>query len=47
MYGNVMFRFVFEERLVHFHQYPLDAYFHQFLGPSINDDYANLCIWIF
>jgi hypothetical protein len=30
---------------VYFHQYPLDASFHKFLGPSINNDYANLCIW--
>jgi hypothetical protein len=29
-----------------FCQYPFDASFHQFLGPSINNDYANLCIWI-
>jgi hypothetical protein len=25
---------------MYFHQYPLNASFHQFLGPSINNDYA-------
>jgi hypothetical protein len=27
--------------LVHFHQYPLDAFFHQFLDPFINNDYLD------
>ncbi len=31
---------------MYFHPYPLDTYFHQFLGPSNNNNYANLCIWI-
>jgi hypothetical protein len=31
---------------VYFHQHPLDASFHQFLGSFINNDYANLCVWI-
>jgi hypothetical protein len=35
-----------EEKLVYFHQYPLNASFHQFLDSFINNDYANLCIWI-
>jgi hypothetical protein len=30
---------------MYFHQYPLDASFHKFVGPSINNDYVNLCIW--
>jgi hypothetical protein len=27
-------QFFFEEKLVYFHQYPLDASFYQFVGPS-------------
>jgi hypothetical protein len=27
---------------MYFHQYSLDASFHQFLGPSINNDYVYL-----
>jgi hypothetical protein len=38
---------LFEEQLVYFHQYPLNIYCHQFLGPFINNNYANLSIWIF
>ncbi len=33
------------KKSVYSHQYPLDASFHKFLGPSINNDNANLCIW--
>jgi hypothetical protein len=40
---NYVYNYFFEEKLVYFHQYPLDASFHQLLGPSINNDYANLC----
>jgi hypothetical protein len=32
--------------MMYFHQNPLDASFHQFLSPSINNDYWNLCIYI-
>jgi hypothetical protein len=46
MYVNVMFIIFFKNKLVYFHPYPLDESFYQFLGPSINNDYANLCIWI-
>jgi len=41
-----VYNYFLEDKLVYFHQYLLDASFHQFLSPSINNDYANLCIWI-
>jgi len=39
MYENIMFKIIYLKRNW------LDAYFHKFLSPSINNDYANLCIW--
>jgi hypothetical protein len=39
--------FVLRKNWCSLHQYPLDASFHQFLGPTINNDYVNLCIWMF
>jgi hypothetical protein len=41
-----VYNYFLEKKLMHFHQYPLDASFHQILGPFINNDHANLCIWI-
>ncbi len=39
-----VYNYFFEKKLMYFYQYPLDASFHQFLDPFINNDYANLCI---
>ncbi len=36
-----VYNYFLEEKLVHFHQYPLDAFFHQFLDPFINNDYLD------
>ncbi len=44
VWKNYVYNYFLEEKLVYFHQYPLDASFHQILGPSINNDHANLCI---
>jgi hypothetical protein len=41
-----VYNYFLEEKLVYFHQYALNASFHQFLDPFINNDYENLCIWI-
>jgi hypothetical protein len=46
VWKSYVYNYFLEGKLVYFYQYSLDASFHQFLGPSINNDYANLCIWI-
>jgi hypothetical protein len=46
VWKKYVYNYFLEEKLVYFYQYPLDASFHQILGTSINNDYANLCIWI-
>jgi hypothetical protein len=46
VWKSYIYNYFLEDKLVYFHQYPLDVPFQQFLGPSIDNDYANLCIWI-
>jgi len=46
MYGNVMFIIFFIKNIGIFSSISIRCIFSPILSPSINNNYANLCIWI-
>jgi hypothetical protein len=45
MYENIMFKIIYLKRIGLFSSISIRCIFYKILGPSINNDNANLCIW--